>query len=336
MPGTLSRPNREDFDQWVRGALSNLYDSAYLQTHPLADLLSNGETSVEKSQHLREVLLEAIEAMRPPAGVRAHSSGWRAYRILELRYIDGLNPNETMAALALGRSQFFKAQARVLEAVCTRIWQQFEPMLGPEATSDENAESGGDGPSRKDTAMAEMERLRAQTTESTVDLVQVLDNLRPLTDSLAATRGTEVRYTSMQGLSIAHADRVMTRQAVLNAITYALDLVPGGVVEVMSFQQGSEVGIWLMAMKSQMPTESGPAVARQGVGLEVGQKLMSAMHGELRVSETERGHWVAHLAWQTSDTPTILVVDDNQGFVQPGLSLSRRLQLPNSRCVGRG
>ncbi len=118
----------------------------------------------------------------------------------------------------------------------------------------------------------------------------------------------------MQGLSIAHADRVMTRQAVLNAITYALDLVPGGVVEVMSFQQGSEVGIWLMAMKSQTPTESGPAVERQGVGLEVGQKLMSAMRGELRVSETERGRWVAHLIWKTSDTPTILVVDDNQSF----------------------
>ncbi len=330
MPLPILPTTREEFDQLVRSALSNLYDISYLQTHPLADLLSDRETTLEKSQHLREILLGAIESMRPPSGVRAHSSGWRVYRILELRYIDGLSPNETMSVLALGRSQFYKAQAKVLEAICSLLWQDLDLENGQPSIPDIGDDAHDSNPSRKDAAMEEMERMRAQTTQTTVDLVQVLDELRSLTDSLAATRGTDVHYTSMQGLSIAHADRVMTRQAVLNAITYALDLVPGGVVEVMSFQQGSEIGIWFMAMKGKDQADSYPIVERQGVGLEVCRKLMAAMRGELRVSETERGYWVAHLVWKTSDTPMILVVDDNQGFVE---LVSRYLAGFNCRIV---
>ena len=104
-------------------ALNCLYDSPYLQTHPLGNVLT-GETTgtLQRSQTLRRVLLEAIQAMRPGSGVPAQSPDWRAYRILELRYIEGLSPAEVMHQLALGRSQYFREQARVLEALTVATW----------------------------------------------------------------------------------------------------------------------------------------------------------------------------------------------------------------------
>ena len=114
---------RAAFSEHVHDALSRLYDLAHLGSHPLVDILEcEGQNALERSQELRRILLDAIRAVRPPAGVPAHSPDWRGYRILELRYIEGAVPREVMAELNIGRSQFFREQARALEAVTEVLW----------------------------------------------------------------------------------------------------------------------------------------------------------------------------------------------------------------------
>lgn len=83
--------------EWVHEALGHLYDSRDLQDCQLAKFLA-GQISdpLPRSQEVRRVLLEAIRSIRPEAGVPAQSSDWRSYRIMELRYIKGLNPVEAM------------------------------------------------------------------------------------------------------------------------------------------------------------------------------------------------------------------------------------------------
>jgi CheY-like chemotaxis protein len=323
-------PSRPEFEHWVRTALSHLYDVPALQGHPLAPFMGGAAGPGGQSQRLREELLGAIHALQPAPGTRQQTPAWRAYRILELRYIEGLTPAETMAELAISRSQFYKEQARVVAAVTELLWQKLDappPAIVP-APSDEQTLS------RKEIALTEAERLRNHSQQTTVDLGQVLRDLRPLVDSLAQIRHVAVRYTIMAGLRIAHADRVMARQAILNVATYALDRAPGGQVELMSFQGLADVGVWVMAMQpSGFPATPAPpaAMLRQGVGLEVGQRLMAAMKGELSVVETQPERWIAHLRWQAPGAATLLVVDDNEGFIS---LVSRYLAGSNCRVIG--
>ncbi|HEC35695.1 MAG TPA: response regulator [Anaerolineae bacterium] len=299
-------PTRETFAKWVRDVLNRLYDSPYLQTHPLATLLAEEEASatLHRSQNLRRVLLEAIRAMRPGPGVPAQSPDWRAYRILELRYIEGLSPNEVMSRLALGRSQYFRDQARVLDALTDALWDRWQKPC-EEAVSTVDVGST----TREELIHLETERLCAHATWEAVDAAELLDDLRAVVDPLARTKDVSVCFTPLHHLTVLNADRVMLRQAILNTITYALDLARGGRVEISGFAEGCETGIRVAAW--------GPATTaqRQGMGLDVCRQLMAAMGGRLHLEAENGAGWEARLAWPAAVPRVLLVVDDNEGFV---------------------
>ena len=108
---------REQFAELVHDALNHLYDSHYLREHPLAHMLLSADTGSEalRSQNLRRTLLDAIHRMRPTIPRPENSPDWRGYRILMLRYVQGLQPTEIMEQLTMARSVYFREQARALE-----------------------------------------------------------------------------------------------------------------------------------------------------------------------------------------------------------------------------
>jgi CheY-like chemotaxis protein len=318
MSESSSEPTREEFARWVQEALQRLYDSPFLQKHPLTDILAPGADRLQRVPHLRRVLLDAIQALAPVIGVQAQSPDWRAHRILELRYIEGLTPSEVMQQLALSRSYFFREQARMLEALTTTLWEQWQQRrpADPGLIGGETPAGGATGQpdqTREQLAQAETTRLSAQATWESVDPVAVVQQLRPIVDSLARSQGKVVHTDLTLQLVTLRADRVLLRQALVTAITFALDLAADGQVQIGSFAESHEVGI---AVAVGAANEVVPAAAgRQGVGLEISGRLMEAMGGTLRVERTAGGGWEARLAWPTVPSYTLLVVDDNQDFV---------------------
>lgn len=301
---SANAPAREEFARWVQEALHRLYDSPYLQKHPLTEALAGAEADrLQRVPQLRRTLLDAIHALAPANGAQAQSPDWRAYRILELRYIEGLTPPEVMQQLALSRSYYFREQARMLEALTTTLWEQRQqrqpaaPPAPPDLTREQLAE-------------AETTRLSAQATWEPVDPVAVLQQLRPIVDSLARKQGAAVRSELPPELVTLRADRVLLRQALFTAITYALDVAAGGQLRIGSFAGLDEVGIAISVEGAAEATGE-----RQGVGLEVCGRLMEAMGGALRLERAAAGRWEARLAWPAEAAYTLLVVDDNQDFV---------------------
>jgi CheY-like chemotaxis protein len=307
---SASSPAREEFARWVQEALHRLYDSPYLQKHPLTDALAGDEVDrLQRVPQLRRALLDAIHALAPANGAQAQSPDWRAYRILELRYIEGLTPPEVMQQLALSRSYYFREQARMLEALTTMLWEQWQQRR-PAAPPDPEQPDQPDL-TREQLAQVETTRLSAQATWEQVDPVAVMQQLQPIVESLARSQGKAVRWQLPQQLTTLRADRVLLRQALFTALTYALDVA--GQVLIGSFDEPREVGISILVDGASAEP---PALAeRQGVGLEVCARLMEAMGGALWVDRPAEGRWEARLAWPALATHTLLVVDDNQDFV---------------------
>ncbi len=309
-------PTYDQFAKWVHDALSRLYDSPYLQNHPLAELLSGSEASAhQRSQHVRRMVLQAIRAIRPEPGVPAQSPDWRAYRILELRYIEGLNPSEAMQELAFGRSQFFREQSRMLEVLTTRLWEEAQRMFPvPVATSaatHDIAESDELG-TREQLAQSEVERLAAQATWETVDLLQLLHQLGPVIDPLARSKDVTLGYMLAERLDIANADRVLLRQAMLNVIGYALDKASGAKVVIKSFRNQREQGIAISAHTSTGEAKQANE-QRQDADLDVCRGVMRVVGGSLLVDE-QGEQWQARLIWPASVQHVLLLIDDNEGF----------------------
>jgi CheY-like chemotaxis protein len=302
-------PDRPRFEKWVHEALTHLYDTPYLQTHALADCLPRGEPEphLPRSQLLRKALLEAIESMRPPSGTPAQSPDWRGYRILELRYIEGLSPGEVMKRMGLARSQYFHEQARVIESLTSSLWdQQLTRGLAEPAPFSE---------AREALARTEADRLSARATWEPVDLISLLDDLKAVVQPLAASRGAEARLEPLEHLTVLYADRIMVRQALLALITAAIEARPSGRIALGDFASGDEIGLRVQALPGEAPHEAPRDREGPSPSLEICEQLMRTMGGRVGLAVEEEGPWEGRLIWRAQVPCALIVVDDNEGLI---------------------
>ncbi|MGB7537141.1 MAG: response regulator [Anaerolineales bacterium] len=286
--------------EWVHEAFGHLYDTHELQETPLTRYLAGQiPDPLLRSQEVRRMLLESIHSIRPEPGVPSQSSDWRSYRIMELRYIKGLSPTEAMDQLAVGKSQFFREQARALKQVAQVLWEQTRP----------DSESASESTSRATLAHSEADRLLQSANWEPVDLDRLIEELLPLVEPLAKVKQVTLRFLDIGGIRLPRADRVILRQAVLNIITFAMDFAAGEELNIRGFQSTHSRGITISAQRTG--SEASP---RTGVGLEVVRRLIGEMGGEMNVEDQQPREWTARLSWHTTQPRILLVVDDNQGF----------------------
>jgi CheY-like chemotaxis protein len=293
----------------VHDALNVLYDSVALRGHPLAGFLQAEANPAQRGPALRRTLVETIRSLRPSPGIPAHSPDWRAYHILQLRYVEGLTPDEVMSRVALGRSQYFREQGRVLEALVGLLWDKVQRLHEANGQGDDV-----DRATRERLIRSETERFSVEANRETVHLSEVLEELRGVVKKLAEAQGVPILVASGSALGMLRADRVLLRQAILNAIIYALSLPALERVEVTCFGEGAQTGIDVLAwLEAGRHTE--PRLPASQEGLTICQQLVEAMGGAVALSLDEL-RWSAHLAWSTASLLKVLIIDDNVGFVQ--------------------
>jgi CheY-like chemotaxis protein len=287
----------------LHDALSKLYDSPSLQTHPLGDLLADtSQSALQRGQALRRLLLEAIEALRPGPGVPTQSRDWRAYRILELRYIEGRSPTEIMERLALSRSLFFQEQARVLNIVVETLWERWRPT-----------HPGNIHPGAENAVQEELERLLAQAAWGPVDLVALLTSLRLVIQPLADAQGVTLDLALSDMLMVPRADRVLLRQVFLSLITRALFAAPGGRLTINQLA-APQVGIRMNTDRPGGLIEQPDQAPFQGMPLDDCARLIRAMNGTLGLLVSDE-QWQATIAWSLPTEQVLLLIDDNATFV---------------------
>lgn len=128
---------RGAFGKQVRAALAHLDDRGYLQTHPLAHRAARQSTtrlSRDAGVALRQALVEAIGALRPADGLADHAHAWRSYRILSLRYLEGLDISAVQQRLAISKSEYYRDYRTALAAVISLLrerWAAGETLPQP-------------------------------------------------------------------------------------------------------------------------------------------------------------------------------------------------------------
>jgi ribose/xylose/arabinose/galactoside ABC-type transport system permease subunit len=103
-------------NQQVRDGLRNLFDDVYLDRCGLADWLLPSNGRPDRSAALREMLLEAIEHLRP-GNADPQSRMMRRHHILKQTYADQKNVDAIIHDLGLSRRQYFYDLREAIEAV---------------------------------------------------------------------------------------------------------------------------------------------------------------------------------------------------------------------------
>jgi CheY-like chemotaxis protein len=233
--------------------------------------------------------------MHPAAGSPASSPDWRTYRLLELRYIEGLEPNEVMRQLGFARSQYYREQARAIDAVAAHLWDKYQEVSSPSDAS------------RQDMIRAEAKRLSEFHTHDDSPDAQLLTDLAAIVEPLARAKNIQADMVSMRALREIGADRVILRQAILTAISATLNL-PG----VQHLQVSDLLGDQLRGVCLRAWPVGEMGSLRED--LTLCRSLTEALNGSVMTLPVDNALEV-HLIWTLGPPRTLLVIDDNAGLI---------------------
>lgn len=305
----------DDFQHAVRAVLLHLYDNAFLQSHPLTGTWAAGSHGdrLSQAQDLRRTLLDCIERLRPHAPARGDAA--RVYAVLTYRCIDGLTIEEIEQKLGLSRRQVYRELTKGIDAVAEQLLDLLEArgavtrQVPSETTPIE---------SRRELAEVELERLTKAVQLDAVLLPAVVEGVCRLLDARLQQRCIAVDIALPGSVPPVLADRTLLRQALLNLLSYGLDVLPNGAT--LQVTAGEAEGIVRVSVRRNLAAiaqpggHATPPQRREGVALQVAQSLIAAQNGRL-VLEESAGDWSAEILLPTAQTPTILLIDDNQALV---------------------
>jgi CheY-like chemotaxis protein len=286
----------EEFVQQVRDVLAHLYDTAYLQRHPLLATLVPADLSDPRAraQSLRETTMQAIAALRPPSGVSPRDPAYRPYTILRGKYVEGMGGEEVQDRLAIGRRQFFREQQRAIEGIASLLWSK---RMGPAPAT---------GDSAGQALSEELEQLGIQSEAFALETV--VREAVIATSSLAADRN--VRLTmAVRGQPEAFADETIARHLLISLLGAIVRHSSDCHLQVNLANEGRWAALSVTGFCAGASGEPDAAAPLTGQ-LETQEQLAGHMGGQLAIDEGEGGPAV-HLRLPTGRKDVVAIVDDN-------------------------
>jgi CheY-like chemotaxis protein/AraC-like DNA-binding protein len=132
--------DKSTFRVQLEQALANLRDIVRLRVMALAQELAPDIPHDQAGWALSQRLLQLIEDVRP-RGESAESWVAQRYRILNLRYVNGLSPDEVSERLAISRRHFYRQLRRALDEFTEFVWVATKgpDNVGPDADGQEES-----------------------------------------------------------------------------------------------------------------------------------------------------------------------------------------------------
>jgi CheY-like chemotaxis protein len=312
-----SHPPSPELIRLVRNALTHLYDSAYLENHPLAALLDRGGNldHVTRAQRLRRTLLDCIDNLRPPSAEGAGVEASRAHAILTYRYVDGMAMEDIAARRALSERQTYRELERGLEAVAALLRDRLgepSPPAEPPLLSDDRPLA-----EQVQVAQAEVARLRQTVAAESLAPDEIFQGVLTMLALVLQQLAVRVDVASGAPWPRVIADRVMFRQALLSLLTYAGHAVAPGDLTVTTDAEGERMLRVSLTGKATVAEDGDGGRKSAGgdpVRLGVARSLVEAQGGRL-ATQVAGGRWRADVWFPTATRRTILVVDDNQALI---------------------
>ncbi len=308
MPESTEQPQGDVIRQ-VRSALMHLYDTAYLQTHPLSAIFDAQQTLdvITRAQRLRRTLLDCIEMLRPQPGRPTPAEATRAYAILTYRYVDGFSMDEIIAKLALSRRQIYREHEKGIMAVANLLAEQRPPQASTDI----------------DIAQREVSRLRQSGRTENLNISDILDGVVHLLTPVAQQTATQFHIKGMPNLPLIQGDRVQLRQAFIALLTYVIDCEPR-IIEIelaVQTQPHSNQVVFQLHMPTASATNPAdtPSIHSQHshdkLDLSIAKALFEAQGAEVCFLAAADA-WDACIRFGIQKRSTILVVDDNADLVE--------------------
>ena len=250
-----------------------------------------------RAEQMRAILLQAIEALRPPHRFGFGSFESRFYDVLSLRYVENRTVRLMMQELHLGRRQVYRDLAQAEERLALAIADGFE--AGASATLE-----GSPGQEQASGVLA-LELARLAQTPAEVDLVEIARETVSLLGSLAENRQIQLECSMLPRRLMVLGDRVVVKQTLVHLLSCVLQSARGSVF--MRLAQREDEGVLRLTYTAGEP----PLMAR----LADAECIAATQGGRCEFSLSDPSCCRITLTLPRGRPASVLVVEDNADTV---------------------
>jgi CheY-like chemotaxis protein len=289
-----------NFRKQVKEVLEHLYDTAYLETHPLLNqlALSDAANSVTRAQKLRSQIKDLIESLRPQTGLPVGAPEWRSYLALRYRFVQGMQTAQVEHELGISIRQLQREFHKGIDAITALLWEQrsqgsAEPLAAP-----------SDGPEEIEELQQELEQwsFQRRACEVRVLIDDVIWMLRPLLEQHHTTLAVDLPA----GLPKVMIDSTLTRQALSKLVRLVLPETPGEIHLRANLTAQAVELVLEDALGRNLSTEADWRIA---------SLLCEQQGGKLSQSQQD-GQTLLTLTLPHQNQRVVLVIDDNPALHQ--------------------
>lgn len=307
---------RDSARQLIHDALAHFYDLPFLPSHPLASRLSH--RGAVTPAELQRLLLSAIEQLRPPPSMPAHSPRWRQHHYLRRRYLEGASPKEIQEELGVGDRQARREHQAALQSLAVILGLSTDEA--PAITSADLAgarfsnDAEDHGQSSDGAALdAELAWVDRQSPTEVTDLRDALPSVLDLVGPLAARHSVAIEIESPPSTPVL-AVRTVLRQLLLNILSHLVTTSARSRVRVLTERSGLEVELRFAIESPRGVASDAPRPSdepfRHEQPLATARNLAERQGGRLEVYGSASERQVV-LVLPAAEVTTVLLIDDN-------------------------
>ncbi|GAP05187.1 response regulator containing a CheY-like receiver domain and a GGDEF domain [Anaerolinea thermolimosa] len=287
----------DDFVKSIAHALNHLYDPDALRQHPLKEYFGLPQQSFNPSL-LRERLILEIEKLKPEPSVPIDSRVWRVYKVLQLRYIQQVDQEQTAHQLGVGVRHLRREQQVAIRTLADSIYQNVSRTVKLGQLVPESLDRVIEG---------ELSWLKEPDQAIPIDVVLLLSQAFDLVKPLATARSVDLSLQPLPELPSALFVPAALRQALISMISYAIRRISTGRVVIKAEQQKKNDSILVSVSSTGIltgETEDTKAILH-AIHLLLGEQSKS-----LHLSDSPSG-CVISISIPTHPFTRVLMVDDN-------------------------
>lgn len=286
------------FRKELRIALNHLHNRDHLRQSPLIDLFGLS-ARFDASAALQRILMDGIEALRPPPGEPLHSPKRLLFDILLYRYIQQFKQGEVANHIGMSHRQFRREQDNAIEALAIQLWKshRLEQLKGNPAPLQ---------------VTSEWDWLSTQVGRAS-NLPRLIDEILAMMAPIAGESQVKLTYLPVD-LPDLEVHPVALRQIMLNLLQAAIHYSARGEVELAASSRLSFVDFQIQARQNAGAADE--VLASQDSSLiKIATHLASLSKGRLSITQADC-LLTCSLALPVSGDLEVLVVDDNLEIIE--------------------
>ncbi|HHX44355.1 MAG TPA: response regulator [Chloroflexi bacterium] len=301
--------HRDTFDLLIRDVLQNSHSPTHLQLQRLVSAWPwHDQPADTRAQALRELVVDALEALQPGDSAPGGRTGRLGYDVLRLRYIECLTPEEVEATLGISHTSYYRWHREALDALVSLLWERYRREVA--TAQSESAEAA----TVSSSSLARQEALRVarESGGQVTPLREVVEDVLATIDPLLRQRGLALSCDLPADLPTVHIDPVVLRQSIVSALVDAVNLAESGSLRLSAVVSGEWVTLAIVGLDAGKARALG---LDRLTGFTASQGLLTAYGGQITLGRDVAGTPSFCLAIPRTKAKMILIIDDDADTV---------------------